>query len=64
MFEIYLLRGDCCIAARELMSRNGNETAVEECARLDDTLARAYRSLQNTVRAIQGSRARRSKRAR
>ncbi len=60
MFEIYLLRGDCSAAAKVLLRRGRSDNgAVEECARLDDTLAKAYRSLQHTVRAIQASRRRR-----
>ena len=60
LFEIYLLRGDCSTAARALMSqRKVDEAAVEECARLDDTLAKSYRAVQHTVRLIQHSRNRR-----
>ena len=63
MFEVYLLRGDCSIAVRELMKRNRvDEAAVEECARLDDTLARTYRTLQFTIRSIQAQRAMRDRR--
>jgi len=60
MFEIYLLRGDCSVAAKALCQRGGHEQAIEDCARLDDTLAKAYGSLQRTLRDIQESRARRS----
>lgn len=60
MFEIYLLRGDCSAAAQALMHvTRPDEAALEDCARLDDTLAKAYRSLQQTVRTIQASRRRR-----
>jgi hypothetical protein len=60
MFEIYLLRGDCSLAAKTEMARTRPDEAVlEDCARLDDTLAKAYRSLQQTVRSIQTSRRRR-----
>jgi hypothetical protein len=64
MFEIYLLRGDCSAAAQALI-QNGqrHEAAVEDCARLDDALAKTYRSLQRTIRSIQASRARRKHRA-
>ena len=61
MFEIYMLRGDCSAAARTLGTRAGNEAAIEDCAKLDDALARSYRALQHTLRSIQESRARRSK---
>ncbi len=60
MFEIYLLRGDCSAAAKAMVTRGkADDAALEDCARLDDTLARAYRSLQHTVRSIQASRRRR-----
>ncbi len=60
MFEIYLLRGSCSTAAKALATRGkAHEAALEDCARLDDTLGKAYRSLQQTVRAIQASRSRR-----
>jgi len=60
MFEIYLLRGDCSAAARAMMEHpRPDEAALEDCAHLDETLAKAYRSLQQTVRAIQASRRRR-----
>jgi hypothetical protein len=60
MFEIYLLRGDCSVAARELMKRDPtrlDEASVEDCARLDDALAKTYRTLQSTIREIQAARA-------
>ncbi len=60
MFEIYLLRGDCSAAAKAMVARGkGDDATLEDCARLDDTLAKAYRSLQHTVRSIQASRSRR-----
>jgi hypothetical protein len=63
MFEIYLLRGDCSAAAKALMARpRPDDAAVEECAHLDDTLAKAYRLLQKAVRNIQASRGRRKNR--
>lgn len=61
MFEIYLLRGDCSAAARALSARGRNEEAVEDCAKLDDTLAKAFRALQQTLRSIQESRAKRTR---
>jgi len=64
LFEIYLLRGDCSTAAKRLLARpRPDDVAVEDCARLDDTLVRAYRSIQRTVRAIQASRRRRKDRS-
>jgi len=62
LFEIYLLRGDCSLAAKALMSQpRVDEQAVEECARLDDALAKVYKSLQTTIRQIRTSRGRRQK---
>ena len=65
MFRIYLMRGDCSAAARALLSQpNIDEAALEDCARLDDALAEAYRDLQNAIRNIQRARARRGRTAR
>ena len=64
LFEIYLLRGDCSAAAKALAARGAHEDTIEDCARLDDTLAKSYRALQQTIRAIQESRAKRRHRAR
>jgi hypothetical protein len=59
MFRIYVIRGACSEAASALLKKNRRDhLAVEDCARLDDTLAKVYRSLQSTVRVIQRSRAR------
>lgn len=64
MFRIYLIRGDCSTAAQSLLAKHRlDHTAVEDCARLDDSLAKAYKSLQSTVRIIQRSRARKRRRA-
>ncbi len=61
MFEIYLMRGDCSILAKSLMARNRlDELSLEECARLDDTLATAFKSLQATLKSIQDERRSRS----
>jgi hypothetical protein len=58
MFQIYLLRGDCSQAARSAMNNaKCDEDALEDCARLDDALAKAFKSIQNSVRTIQKSRA-------
>jgi hypothetical protein len=60
LFEIFLMRGDCCEAAKAIMNKaEVDETALEECARLDDSLARTYRTLQQTVKSIQLARAQR-----
>jgi len=64
-FEIDATRGACSKVAQTLLS-NGrvNEAELEECARLDDALARAHRLLKATVRSIMLSRLKRSSRAR
>jgi len=58
------MRGECCIAAKTLLDKKSADyRAVEDCARLEETLAKSYRSLQNTLRSIQRSRGRRGKAA-
>ena len=52
MFEIYRIRGNCSRTARNLGSGVAGEAALEDCARLDDTLARVYRHLQHTLKDI------------
>ncbi len=68
LFQMYVLRGECSIATRALLRKTrvdrADEAAVEECARLDDTLAYNYRVLQKTLRSIQRARSRRGKTAR
>lgn len=63
MFRIYVIRGECSAAARVILKRKNTDAAgVEECARLDDALAKVYRTLQGTVRAIQRSRGKKRRR--
>jgi hypothetical protein len=62
MFEIYRLRGDCSRTARQLSSGLAGAASLEDCARLDDTLAKVYRSLQYTLKDIRRSRAKRLRR--
>jgi len=63
MFRIYVIRGECSAAAHSILKRkNMDPLAVEDCARLDDGLARVYRYLQDTVRHIQRSRVRKGRR--
>ncbi len=58
LFNIYLLRGECSRTARRLVEkRPGDAHSLEECARLDDSLAKAFRLLQTTLSNIQKSRA-------
>ncbi len=62
MFEVYLMRGDCSVLAKSLMQqRTPDESALEECARLDDTLAQVYKTLQSTLKGIQRTRVTRRK---
>ncbi len=63
-FELDLLRAGCSRAAQTIVSRKTlDETELEECARLDDALARAQRLLKTTVRSIMLSRIRRKGRS-
>ena len=64
-FEIDATRASCCRVAELLLNREPvNHAELEECARLDDALARAHRMLKATVRGIMLSRINRSSRAR
>ena len=64
-YEIEAMRADCCKAAQAIMAKKTvNETELEECARLDDALARAHRLLKGTVRSLMLSRINRRSRAR
>jgi len=64
-FQIDELRGGCSRAAQAVLGRVPlNESELEECARLDDALARAHRLLKATVRGIMLARLKRSGRAR
>ena len=58
LFEMYLLRGDCCQAAQAL-TRNSSldHRALEDCAQLDDSLAQAFRILQATLSRMQRAKA-------
>jgi hypothetical protein len=62
-FQIESLRAECCAAARILASeRNVNEAELEECACLDDALAKAQRILKTTVADVMISRLKRRSR--
>lgn len=62
MFKIFLLRGECSETARAILtSQPLDEAALEDCARIDDTLATVYSSLQRAIRTVHKSRARRRK---
>lgn len=62
MFKIFILRGECSETARNLLtSQPLDEAALEDCARIDDTLAHVYGSLQRAIKTVHKSRARRHK---
>ena len=64
-FEIHLLRGECSQAACDLINqRTLDEHALEDCARLDDALARAYALVQTALARIKGMSAKRRPRSR
>ena len=64
-FEIDGMRAACCKAARNLTRQNPlNDRELEECARLDDALAAAHRSLKAAVRNIMLARLSRRSRTR
>lgn len=59
--ELHLMRGECSDAAQELIREAKeaplDEIGLEECAVLDEALARAQRHLQAAVDAIRQLRA-------
>jgi hypothetical protein len=64
-FEIHLLRGECSQAARDLVNQRPlDENGLEECARLDDALAKAYILVQTAITRIKRVRSRRRPRSR
>ena len=64
-FEIHLLRSECSQAACNLMNqRSLDEPALEDCARLDDALARAHALVQTAIERIKGVRGKRRSRPR
>lgn len=59
-FELHSMRRECSEFAGKLMrQRPLNERGLEECARLDDALARAHGVLQNALDAIMARQAQR-----
>jgi len=64
-YELDVLRAACSNAASSLLRNNPvNEAELEECARLDDALAEAQRTLKAAVRNVMLSRLSRNSRAR
>jgi hypothetical protein len=53
VFELHSMRRECSEFASRLMTQRPlNERGLEECARLDEALARAHVILQNAVESI------------
>jgi hypothetical protein len=64
-YEIEAMRGACCKAAQAVVERKPlDELELEECAMLDEGLARAHRILKATVRQVMIARLGRRSRAR
>src|SRR5437870_6829394 len=64
-FQIDATRAACSRVAQLLISCEPvNEAELEECARLDEVLARVHKLLRATVRSIMLSRLKRSRHAR
>ena len=64
-FDMDTVRGACSRAARLLLKKQPlNEIELEECARLDDAVARSQRLLKAAVRNIMLARLARRSRAR
>ena len=62
--QINQLRAECCDAASELVrQKNQDEAELEECARLDDALADAYRIVRRAVAGVTLSRIKRRSQA-
>ncbi|HWH69684.1 MAG TPA: hypothetical protein VNT26_09885 [Candidatus Sulfotelmatobacter sp.] len=63
-YEIDAMRAACSKAAQVLMSKKPlDEAELEECAYLDDALAKAHLLLKSTVRTVMISRLSRRSRA-
>ena len=63
--QINMLRDECCAVAAQLMKRKTlDEVELEDCARLYDALAEAYRILRHTVAKVTLARLRRKSRTR
>jgi len=61
--QIEAMREDCCKAAGIITGQNPlDEAELEECARLDDALAKAHALLRSTLASIIMSRLRRRSR--
>jgi hypothetical protein len=55
--EMHLMRSECIDAARALMTQTQpDEAALENCARLDDALAKAHAILQAALQRVKPTR--------
>ena len=53
VFELHSMRRECSeFASRLMCKRPFNENGLEQCAQLDDALARAHGILQNALESI------------
>jgi hypothetical protein len=53
VFELSLMRDECCAAARTIAeTAPADERGLEECARLDEALRRAHSILQAAIKGI------------
>ena len=56
-FEMHLMRAECSDAAQRLIAHSPlDEAGLDECARLEEALAKAHRLLYGTVNAIRAAR--------
>jgi hypothetical protein len=60
-FELHLLRGECGDLAREIVNcEHPDEIALEECAQLEDALAKSQGILGATLKTIKALRDKRA----
>jgi len=65
VFELHSMRRECSELGFRLMNRNPvSEQVLEECAQLDDALARAHGVLREALDGIKNSQERRNSRDR
>jgi hypothetical protein len=63
-YEIEAMRAACCKAAQKItVQSDADMDELEECARLDEALAKAHRLLKHTVREVMLSRINRRSKA-
>jgi len=63
--ELHLMRGECSEAARRALRQpHIDEVALEECALIDEALAKAKRVLDAALEQVKRSRVKKKKRSR